>query len=58
MQLLHSRRLMLAEGRHILVFSQFTEVLRLIETDLEQLGIGYSKLTGQTRKRQQAIDRF
>ncbi|MBM7456338.1 superfamily II DNA or RNA helicase [Oceanisphaera litoralis] len=49
---------LLEEGRHILVFSQFTEVLGLIETELKQQHIGYSKLTGQTRKRQQAIDRF
>lgn len=49
---------LLEEGRHILVFSQFTEVLGLIETDLKRQNITYSKLTGQTRKRQQAIDRF
>ncbi len=49
---------LLEEGRHILVFSQFTEVLGLIETELKQQNIGYSKLTGQTRKRQEAINRF
>ncbi|GAA3710002.1 DEAD/DEAH box helicase [Oceanisphaera sediminis] len=49
---------LLEEGRHILVFSQFTEVLSLIEAELQQQNIGYSKLTGKTRNRQQAIDRF
>lgn len=46
------------EGRKILVFSQFTEVLKLIEATLKKEKLGYSKLTGQTRKRQEAIDRF
>ena len=49
---------MLEEGRSILVFSQFTEVLKLVETQLQNQGIDYTKLTGQTRKRQQVIDRF
>ncbi|WP_157953680.1 DEAD/DEAH box helicase [Oceanimonas marisflavi] len=49
---------LLEEGRNILVFSQFTQVLGLIEEDLNRQGIDYSKLTGQTRHRQQAIDRF
>ncbi|MFH7585763.1 DEAD/DEAH box helicase [Oceanimonas smirnovii] len=49
---------LLEEGRNILVFSQFTQVLGLIEADLNRQGIGYSKLTGQTRHRQQAIDSF
>jgi SNF2 family DNA or RNA helicase len=49
---------LLDEGRRILLFSQFTSMLGLIETELERLGIGYSKLTGQTRKREAAIERF
>ena len=49
---------LLDEGRRLLVFSQFTEVLGLLEKELKTLGIGYSKLTGRTRKRQAAIDRF
>ena len=48
----------LDEGRRILLFSQFTSMLSLIETELKARKIGYSKLTGQTRKRDQAIDRF
>lgn len=36
------------EGRRILVFSQFTEMLALIETELAALDIGWLSLTGQT----------
>ncbi|MBV0932077.1 DEAD/DEAH box helicase [Marinobacterium weihaiense] len=49
---------MVEEGRRILLFSQFTQALGLIEEVLKQRKIAYSKLTGQTRKRQAAIDRF
>ena len=49
---------MLEEGRSILIFSQFTEVLKLVEAQLQDQGVDYTKLTGQTRKRQQVIDRF
>ncbi|MCK7599004.1 DEAD/DEAH box helicase [Microbulbifer sp. CAU 1566] len=49
---------LLEEGRNILIFSQFTQVLKLVEEQLNAQYIDYSKLTGQTRKRQQAIDSF
>ncbi|MFV8781053.1 SNF2-related protein [Microbulbifer sp. SA54] len=49
---------LLEEGRNILIFSQFTQVLKLIEEQLNAQSISYTKLTGQTRKRQQAIDAF
>ncbi|HEY8567751.1 DEAD/DEAH box helicase [Microbulbifer sp.] len=49
---------LLEEGRSILIFSQFTQVLSLIEEQLAALKIDYAKLTGQTRKRQQVIDHF
>ncbi|MCF6239257.1 MAG: DEAD/DEAH box helicase, partial [Candidatus Marinimicrobia bacterium] len=49
---------MLEEGRRVLLFSQFTSMLALIEPELEKQGITYSKLTGQTRKREQVIDEF
>ncbi|WP_295392843.1 DEAD/DEAH box helicase [uncultured Thiodictyon sp.] len=48
----------LEEGRRILLFSQFTSMLALIETELDDRGIPYAKLTGQTRKRDEAIDAF
>jgi len=49
---------MVEEGRRILLFSQFTKMLGLIESELKRLGMRYSKLTGQTRKRDEAIERF
>ncbi|WP_299579569.1 DEAD/DEAH box helicase [uncultured Microbulbifer sp.] len=49
---------MVEEGRKVLLFSQFTEMLGKIETALEEQAIPYVKLTGRTRKRQEAIDAF
>lgn len=49
---------LLEEGRRILVFSQFTRMLGLIETELKAQEISYSKLTGQTRKRDEVIEQF
>lgn len=48
----------LEEGRRILVFSQFTRMIALIEDELTARGIAYSKLTGQTKKRDEAIEQF
>lgn len=48
----------LEEGRRILVFSQFTKMIALIEKELNARKIAYSKLTGQTKKRDEAIERF
>ena len=49
---------LLAEGRKILVFSQFTSMLDIIETRLSQQSVAYTKLTGQTKKRDAAIEKF
>ncbi|MCB1774549.1 MAG: DEAD/DEAH box helicase, partial [Gammaproteobacteria bacterium] len=49
---------LIEEGRRILLFSQFTSMLKLIESALQPLGIPYTKLTGQTKKREAVIDRF
>ncbi len=48
----------LEEGRRILVFSQFTRMIALIENELNARHIGYAKLTGQTRNRETAIEQF
>ncbi|MBL4633427.1 MAG: DEAD/DEAH box helicase [Kofleriaceae bacterium] len=45
-------------GRFTLVFSQFTSMLRLIEEECKEKGIGYVTLTGQTRNRDAVIARF
>ncbi|MFN3786061.1 MAG: DEAD/DEAH box helicase, partial [Thiothrix sp.] len=49
---------MLEEGRKILLFSQFTSMLTLIEGELNAANIRYSKLTGQTKDRDGAITQF
>ena len=46
------------EGRRILLFSQFTQMIALIEPELDRLGLPYVKLTGQTRDRATPVDRF
>jgi SNF2 family DNA or RNA helicase len=46
------------EGRRILVFSQFTSMLALIEQELVAAGIDYTLLTGSTVDREAPIRRF
>ena len=49
---------LIEEGRRVLLFSQFTTMLGLIEAEVQRRGIDYTKLTGQTRKRDVAIEAF
>ncbi len=49
---------LLEEGRRILLFSQFTSMLSLIEAELHARKINYVKLTGQTRDRASPIEQF
>lgn len=49
---------LVAEGRRVLVFSQFVEMLRLIEADLAEAGIGSLSLTGSTTNRAEVLDAF
>ncbi|MFN4120350.1 SNF2-related protein [Acidovorax sp.] len=49
---------MLAEGRRILLFSQFTSMLMLIEAELKKRGLPWVKLTGQSVKRDAIIEQF
>jgi SNF2 family DNA or RNA helicase len=49
---------MLAEGRKVLLFSQFTSMLELIEEELAKRKIQWVKLTGQSKKRDDIIDQF
>ena len=46
------------EGRKVLLFSQFTSMIELIEAELEVRKITYAKLTGQTRDRETPIADF
>jgi SNF2 family DNA or RNA helicase len=57
-QLLDMLPEMVAEGRKILLFSQFTQMLSLIEEELPRLGIPWVKLTGQSKNRDTIIDQF
>ena len=49
---------LVSENRKVLVFSQFVEMLRLIETDVRNRGWPYAMLHGQTRDRAAVIERF
>ncbi len=49
---------LLDEGRKILVFSQFTSMLELIEEELETRDIPYALLTGDTKDRQAQVAAF
>lgn len=49
---------MIAEGRRVLLFSQFTSMLALIELELARVGIPYVVLTGDTRDRATPVQKF
>ena len=49
---------MLDEGRRVLLFSQFTSMLALIEAELKSRSIPFVKLTGQTQDRDTPVRRF
>ncbi len=49
---------MIEEGRRVLLFSQFTSMLALIEPALDKLGIPFVVLTGQTKERGSVVKRF
>lgn len=49
---------LVAEGRKVLIFSQFVEMLRLIEADVIDRGWEYAFLYGQTKNREAEIGKF
>ena len=49
---------MAAEGRRILLFSQFVSMLKLIEQMLAEENIEYVKITGQTKDRKTPVAEF
>jgi len=49
---------MIEEGRRVLLFSQFTSMLKLIEAEVSRKNIAYVKLTGQTKDRETPIESF
>jgi hypothetical protein len=46
------------ERRHVLVFSQFTSMLELIEAELAARNYKWAKLTGETVDRQAEVEKF
>jgi SNF2 family DNA or RNA helicase len=49
---------LMGEGRRVLIFSQFTSMLQLIESVLQARHYAYLKLTGQTQNRQAMVSKF
>ncbi|MCY1276420.1 hypothetical protein D9M68_247480 [compost metagenome] len=49
---------LLAEGRRVLLFSQFTSMLALIEEELQRRQLPYVQITGATRDRRTPVKRF
>lgn len=49
---------MVGEGRKVLIFSQFTEMLEIIEESLDEQGLKYQTLTGQSKDRGKLCDDF
>ncbi|BBD78774.1 DEAD/DEAH box helicase [Aerosticca soli] len=49
---------LLDEGRKVLLFSQFTEMLKLIAAELDRRRLRYVMLTGETRDRAEPVRRF
>lgn len=49
---------LMEEGRRVLVFSQFTKMLQLIENALKSRDMHYQVLTGKTQKREVLVERF
>ncbi len=46
------------EGHKALVFSQFTSLLALVRTELDERGCNYAYLDGKTSRRQAQVERF
>ncbi len=49
---------LLAEGQKVLVFSQFVQMLKLLETECRHRQIGTHVLTGETKDRQTVVQAF
>lgn len=48
----------ISEGHRVLLFSQFVDMLDIVKAWLEREGIEYEYLTGKTKDRQGAVERF
>lgn len=57
-RLMEMLNIMFAEGRRVLLFSQFTEMLALIEQRLAEDTVEFVKLTGDTKDRATPVKKF
>jgi SNF2 family DNA or RNA helicase len=57
-RLMEMLSIMFAEGRRVLLFSQFTEMLALIQSRLEDDEVSFVKLTGDTKDRSTPVKQF
>lgn len=48
----------IAEGRKVLVYSQFTSMLQLLAKNVQERKWAYAYLDGQTQEREKVVDRF
>lgn len=51
-------RAVASEGHKVLVFSQFTEMLKIIRKEIEKEGISHVYLDGQTKDREKVVESF
>lgn len=51
-------RELVAEGRSVLVFSQFTTMLDILASELDETGISYLQLSGKTKNRGELVESF
>src|SRR5437762_6503385 len=49
---------LLAEGQKVLLFSQFVQMLKVLETECKQRQIPTHMLTGETKERQEVVQAF
>jgi SNF2 family DNA or RNA helicase len=49
---------LLADNQKVLVFSQFVQMLKLLEKEFQQRGISTHILTGETKERQTVVNAF
>lgn len=48
----------ISEGHRILLFSQFVQMLDIVKEWFDEVGIKYEYLTGETKNRQERVERF
>lgn len=49
---------LIGEGHKSLVFSQFTSMLSIVKKHLDERGVKYAYLDGQTRRRKEVVEQF